>query len=304
MGAAPAGVEWIAVDWGTTNLRAWAMQGEQVLAAAAEPLGMGGLAKNQFEPALLKTVGGWLTEGSVTPVVACGMVGARQGWIEAPYVSVPSPPHSADAFCRAATSDTRVAVTIVHGMSQADPADVMRGEETQIAGLLALRPGFSGLACLPGTHTKWAVVADGAVQSFRTFMTGELYGLAVAQSVLRHSVAGPDGYDDAAFDEAVAEIAADPAGLAARLFSTRASGLLRGMAAPAARSRISGLLVGLEVAAMQAAWSNAPVVLIGASAVSASYRRALTLLGAPQTEVLEADLCSLAGLAAARKLIG
>ena len=137
------------------------------------------------------------------------MVGARQGWIEAPYAAVPGPPRRARAFARPEVRDPRLAVHVLHGLSQAEPADVMRGEETQIAGLIAREPGFDGVACLPGTHAKWAHVSAGEVVSFATFMTGELFALVAQSSVLRHSVAG-DGWSDADFAQAVEDTPLPP----------------------------------------------------------------------------------------------
>lgn len=303
MNASPAAVAWIAVDWGTTNLRAWAMAGDRVLDASARPLGMGALKREEFEPALLETVGGWLSDGRTVPVVACGMVGARQGWAEAPYVDTPSRPLDAARFVRVATADRRIAVTIIHGMCQIDPADVMRGEETQLAGLLALEPGFSGTACLPGTHSKWATLGRDRVAGFRTFMTGEIFALLSEQSILRHSVGNASEPDEGAFAEAVTESASAPGALAAWLFSTRAQGLLGTLRPAEALARISGLLVGMEVCAMRAAWIERPLVLIGAPALCGLYARALTLLGARPPALIDAERCTLAGLAAARRLL-
>lgn len=299
----PAAVEWIAVDWGTTNLRAWAMAGDRPVAAAAKPLGMGALKREEFEPALLGTIGDWLADSRTLPVVACGMVGARQGWAEAAYVRVPSRPLEAGRFARVAAADPRIAVTIVHGMSQTDPSDVMRGEETQLAGLLALEPGYSGTACLPGTHTKWATLDRDRVAGFRTFMTGELFALLRDQSILRHSVGDATEPDEEAFAEAVTEAAAAPGALAARLFATRARGLLGTLRPAEALARISGLLIGIEVGAMRAAWIDRPLMLVGAPALCGRYSRALTLLGARTPPIVDAETCTLAGLAAAHRLL-
>src|SRR5690606_10385291 len=115
--------------------------------------------------------------------------------------------------------------------------------------------------------------------------------------------ANEEATDAAAFDEAVTEIAADPAGLAARLFSTRAAGLLGERTAAQARGRISGLLVGLEVAAMRQQLDGAAVTLIGENALSGWYSRALSLLSAADARVLDAERCTIAGLAAAKRVL-
>ncbi len=285
---------WIAVDWGTSNLRVWAMGSGQILAHAESDKGMGKLAPDQFEAALLDLVASWL--GQRTLVLACGMVGARQGWVEAKYRAVPCTPTDPAGLTQVATTDPRLDVRIAPGLSQAKPADVMRGEETQLAGALALHPNFDGVFCLPGTHSKWAQVSAGEVVSFQTYMTGELFALLSTQSVLRHSLT-TEGWDDTAFDEGLSDALSRPDRIAARLFSLRAEGLLHGLTAPQARSRLSGLLIGIELAGAKPYWLGQQVKLIGAQTLAASYARALSRQGL-KADRLDATACTLAGLSA------
>lgn len=287
-------IDWVAVDWGTSNLRAWAMGADGVLADAQSDDGMGKLARDGFEPALLRLIGPWLGTG-VTPVVACGMVGSRQGWHEAPYRAVPCTPLDKAALVPVPTTDARIRVMVAPGLKQTAPADVMRGEETQIAGALALHPAFDGVLCLPGTHAKWAHISAGEVVSFQTFMTGELFALLSAQSVLRHGMAG-DGWEDAAFDTALSDAIARPEKIAARLFGLRAEGLIGGLAPAAAKSRLSGLLIGIELAAARPYWLGQAVNIIGAEGLAKSYARALQAQGIT-ARLLPATACTLAGLA-------
>lgn len=293
-------VDWIAVDWGTSNVRAWAMDADgQPLAAARSGDGMGGLKPEGFEAALLALVGPWLAPGRRTEVLACGMVGARQGWIEAPYGPVPGAPLPLDRpAVRPEVRDPRLAVRILPGLAQASPPDVMRGEETQIAGLLALRPGFDGVACLPGTHSKWAHLSAGEVVSFATFMTGELFSLLGTVSVLRHSLAG-DGWSEPDFLAALEEALSRPERLAALLFRLRAAGLLDGLTPDRARARLSGLLIGAELAAARPWWLGREVVVVGAGTLAGRYVSALALQGVPAVAE-DATRLTLAGLAAAR----
>lgn len=286
---------WIAVDWGTSNLRAWAMgvQGD-ILAEASSDEGMGKLARDQFEPALLRLIGSWLGAGPVA-IVACGMVGSRQGWCEAPYRTVPCTPLDPAAQVTAPTVDPRLRVRIAPGLKQISPADVMRGEETQIAGALRLMPDYEGIFCLPGTHSKWAHVSAGEVVSFQTFMTGEMFALLSEVSVLRHGMQGA-GWDESAFDAAVSDAISRPERLGARLFSLRAEGLIAGLSPQAARARLSGLLIGAELAAARPYWLGQKVTLVGAHKLSAAYARALHLQGV-EAQHLSANDCTLAGLA-------
>lgn len=286
--------DWIAVDWGTTNLRAFAMQGATVLARAGSDQGMGRLAVAEFEPALMALIDSWLSAGPV-PVIACGMVGSRQGWVEAPYRAVPCPPLGDDLT--AAPTSRGLSVRVVSGLSQAKPADVMRGEETQIAGFLALNPGWDGVLCLPGTHTKWAHLSAGEVVSFQTFMTGELYALISDRSVLRHSLGG-DGWDSQVFEQAVADAMGHPERLAARLFGLRADHLLHGTAAGATRAALSGLLIGAELAASRAYWLGQNLAILGMGDQARSYQAALRPQGI-EAMLVDTNKATLAGLTAA-----
>ncbi|PWR00793.1 2-keto-3-deoxy-galactonokinase [Meridianimarinicoccus roseus] len=295
----PVTADWIATDWGTSHLRVWAMSGRSHVAQAQSDQGMARLAPGGFEAALLALVAPWLGVGT-TRVVACGMVGARQGWVEAPYSAVPcaplpKPPVRADA------TDPRLAVWVVPGLKQAAPADVMRGEETQIAGFLALNTGFDGVLCLPGTHTKWAQVSAGEVVSFQSFMTGELFATLAAHSVLRHSVS-PDGWDDDAFADALDDALSRPERLAARLFTLRADALLNAADGRAARARLSGLLIGAELAAARPYWLGQPVAVIGEGAIAAPYVTALSRQGTAPVQA-DAGAMTRAGLIAAYRQI-
>jgi 2-dehydro-3-deoxygalactonokinase len=282
---------WIAVDWGTSNLRAWAMGPQGVVAEGQSDKGMGKLSPAEFEAALLELIGAWLT--GPTLVLACGMVGARQGWREAQYRAVPCTPTDPAALTKVDTQDTRLDLRIAPGLSQDKPGDVMRGEETQAEGALHLDPGFDGVLCHPGTHAKWIQISAGEIVSFQTFMTGELFALMSGQSVLRHSMG--EGWDAASFDDAVSDALSRPERVAARLFGIRAESLLHGLTPAAAKARLSGLLIGMELAGSRPYWLGQRVKLIGAEPLARNYARALAVQGIT-AERLDATACTLAGL--------
>lgn len=289
---------WIAADWGTSNLRVWGVDASGgVHWQATSECGMGGLERDEFEPALLALIADRLPAGRVTPVIICGMAGSRQGWAEAPYATTPCAPPNLNLATHAPVTDPRISVHILPGIRQMDPADVMRGEETQIAGLLAEDSDFDGVLCLPGTHTKWVRISAGEVVGFRTFMTGEIFSLLADHSVLRHSVATPE-WDDAAFDTAVTDAMARPENLGSDLFTLRASGLLHGTAPAPARARLSGLLIGAELQGARGYWLGQRVALIGSTALSALYAKALAAQGLP-AEIHDAETMTLRGLCAA-----
>ncbi len=290
--------DWIAVDWGTTHLRAWAMSNEgAVLASVTSDDGMSRLSSGGFEPALLKIISNWLVDGKTTPAVSCGMVGSRQGWVEASYQVAPCEPIASSPLARVQTTDTRIEFFVVPGIKQNSPADVMRGEETQIAGLLAQVPDFDGVACLPGTHTKWVRISAGEVVHFSTYLTGELFSLLSSQSVLRHSIA-QNGWDAGAFKDAVGDAITKPSAIAARLFSLRSEALISDLPPETARARLSGYLIGLELGSARQYWLGQKVVIIGEEKISDAYHVALVAQGwAP--EKFDAQLMTLAGISSA-----
>lgn len=275
--------EWIAADWGMTHLRLWAMRGAEVMDHRRSDQGADGLARADYPAILDRECAGWGT----APLVICGSAGAREGWVEAPYAPVPT---------QAALSAVQIPGRrgwIICGVSQTQPADAMRGEETQIAGLLAARPDFDGVVCLPGTQTKWARVSAGEICHFQSFLTGELFDLLSHRSVLRHSVGAPD--DMAAFDMAVQNALSQPHRAYGALFGLRADALLHGLSPGTAGARLSGTLIGWELAAAKPYWLGAQVVVIGAPALSGLYTRALSAQGVPAIAG-DADVTTLAGL--------
>ncbi|MDN3521820.1 2-dehydro-3-deoxygalactonokinase [Halomonas ramblicola] len=306
-------LSWVAVDWGSSNLRAWALDARgEVLARTDSDRGMLTLTPEAYEAELLRVIGDWLPATGRKPVRICGMAGARQGWREAAYLPVPT---RLDDLARGAVAppldDPRLEVALLPGLCQtAEGAfDVMRGEETQLAGLVAREPGFTGLACLPGTHAKWARLEAGAVTRFTTCLTGELYRLLARQSVLKHSIGDDDLMDPGcreAFLAAVHEIQAAPATYTARLFGLRAQDLLdTGLPTGEARgarlaARLSGLTIGLELAGMGDELGDeladaGPVTLIGNAALCERYALALEALGHTSRH-LDGEAAVLAGL--------
>lgn len=293
-------IEWIAVDWGTSNLRVWAMGPDgQIVKSSGSDKGMGVLQRDEFEAALLELINPYLTSGRALPVVCCGMAGSRQGWTEAAYQSVPCVPPNGLTATRVNTQDRRISVVILPGVKQSSPPDVMRGEETQIAGYVRLNPGFDGVLCLPGTHTKWAQVSAGEIASFQTYMTGELFALLSRQSVLRHSVA-TDDFDRPAFAAALDDAMARPQSLASHLFGVRAATLVADMSAAIASARLSGLLIGAELAAARPYWLGQNVAIIGADRVAELYRSGLASRGLDAT-MADVTSMTLSGLAAAHQ---
>jgi 2-dehydro-3-deoxygalactonokinase len=276
----------VALDWGSTRLRAWllgdhgAILAERQNASGASTLAGGAPA---FEQALAALVGDWLD--LALPVVACGMVGSAHGWREAPYVACPARLdglHEHLVRVSAAATTVHIAPGLIDDPAGGTP-DVMRGEETQVLGLVKVRPELGERACvvMPGTHSKWVQLTDGAVTGFRTRMTGETYALLRHQSVLARLMPAADS---AVHHEAFAagvRAARDAQGhdLLAQIFSVRTLGLTQRMPAAALSDHLSGLLIGHElVAGLRSA--DGPLALVGEPALCRRYALALDVLGA------------------------
>ena len=291
-------VDWIAVDWGTTHLRVWAMSSQdQVIAQASSDQGMGGLAPSQFEGALLKLIDPWLDNNSELTVIACGMVGSRQGWQEAPYAQFNKSMSSSAVWVK--TIDPRLRIAILPGVCQLAPPDVMRGEETQILGALTLEPNFEGMLCLPGTHTKWAKVKNGQLVNFKTCMTGEIFGLLSSSSVLSHSVSG-SVMDMPSFREGVLKVFSEPHSLSSNLFAIRAEDMLNQLDSTVSRAHLSGYLIGSELAGIFSEHSlTSETLLIGSEQLSELYETALDAIGKP-TRIISGEHCTLTGLVKAK----
>jgi len=198
-------------------------------------------------------------------------------------------------------SDTRLRIHIIAGLQQDNPADVMRGEETQIAGLLYGEPNFEGMVCLPGTHTKWVKIEGGRIVRFSTHLTGEMFSLLAEKSVLRHTVSST-GWDEKEFRCTFETALEKPDEISARLFSIRAEALIGDLQPEAARSRLSALLLALEFSAVRDGWQDQKVAIIGSDDLAKIYEQAFSTLGLSPV-LLDADALTLAGLSNAHSKI-
>jgi 2-dehydro-3-deoxygalactonokinase len=287
--------KWIAADWGTTHIRAWAIgEEDNVLAFRESNEGMKDLQQNQFEPVLLKLIESWLDDTKVTTVMACGMVGSKQGWVETPYLKTPCVPIDNQQLTIATTKDNRIKVNLVPGVMQNYSADIMRGEETQIAGFINNNPDFNGVVCLPGTHSKWVNVKEGQITSFKTFMTGELFDVISNHTLIRHSIS-IKGWDQAGFEAGIHEGFNNPGSIASDLFSLRAEFIVNDLDGDEARSTLSGLLLGVELSGSQSYWKNNNVTIIGSQIMSNNYHQGLKILGG-QSQLFSLETATLSGL--------
>ncbi len=267
----------IGLDWGTTRLRSYLYGADGgVLDSRSSPHGIRALPEGGFDAALADITAGWPR----CPRLACGMVGARGGWREMPYLDLPADVRGLAAALGRVDAADGEPVHLVPGLRNPARPDVMRGEETQILGALAAGTSVvDATFVLPGTHCKWVAVRNGRVVDFRTAMTGELFSLLLRHSILGAGIEPDAAHGHARFADGVrAARESGAAGGLSRLFTARAAMLADTLAPADVPGWLSGLLIGEEIrgAVAEGAFDlSAPVRLIGEAALCARYREAL-----------------------------
>lgn len=297
--AGPAAL--LACDWGTTNLRAWTLDAAgQVVGHKDFDLGVSKLKPGEAAQKFEREVQPQLDAVGL-PAILCGMVGSTLGWTVAPYAEAPAGLPEL-AGCLAAVAAHAAWIRIVPGVRCQGPLgapDVMRGEETQLLGWVALHPERARgrhVVCHPGTHAKWVLIEDGRIVRFVTAMTGELFAVLSRHSVLK----GEGDADDAAAFHAGLEAAGEGEALAARLFTARARVVGGDAPAETTPAYLSGLLIGAEAAAMPSELGAAPadtLAVIGDLELGRLYQRALQRLGR-RSELFDGELAAQRGLLA------
>lgn len=321
---APAGsATVIGLDWGTSNLRAFRLaQDGSVQSARQRPWGILSLPPltadapqddrdARFRLALQDIAGDWLADSPDARLLACGMVGSAQGWIEAEYLPIPADPAALAGAGSELAIDGARTLHVVPGLSKDLPGaapDVMRGEETQIVGALHIDPGLrNALFVMPGTHSKWVRIDDRRITDFCTFMTGELFSVLEKHSILGR-LFGDSPAPDAAppLAEASRYVAdegflrgidlarsSEPGDLARQLFSVRSLGLVRKVPGESLRELLSGLLVGHEIVSGSRVLgggepaSTRPLILIGEAVLCERYRLAFARIGRRVERIIE-----------------
>ena len=285
------------VDWGTSRFRLWIMAADgAILGHDHSSEGMVYCAEAGFKPVLEAHLAKIGAPASL-PVLICGMAGARQGWMEAPYLHTPT--SLRDLFSSATViADEQRDIRILPGLAQViiDAPNVMRGEETLLLG--AVDEAFSGVVCMPGTHCKWVSLEAGIVNRFQTFMTGELYSVMSQQSILVHAIeAGAIvTAGSAAFQLALRTALSKPSMVLSQLFSVRAAQLLDFEMKSAGAAHLSGLLIGAEVATMISAYGPQPIVtLVSAGPLCDLYAEALNQAGVT-FKLIDAEKAARTGL--------
>lgn len=269
----------VAIDWGTSSLRGALLDaGGKVLEERSDARGILKMPQGGFPAVFEALFGDWMRLDGARCLIS-GMAGSKQGWVEAPYCACPA--GRVEAGRSIIDIDVRPGsrISIVPGLSDEHDGvpDVMRGEEVQIFGAMALMDVDEGVFVLPGTHNKWATVKKGRVTGFRTFMTGEFYALLSQHSILARTLDADAPLDEAAFLDGVTR-SENGHGLLHNAFGARTLALFERMATQELSSYLSGLLIGEELRT-QSLQGAGEVVLIGSSALTQRYALALRATG-------------------------
>jgi len=285
----PATPSLIALDWGTSSLRAYLLDDTgTVLDSRAEPRGIMQVRDGNFSAVFSEVTANWPPVTSI----AAGMIGSANGWVETPYCEAPA---GAEELAASLIRVPDSGLHIVPGVAtDGENPNVMRGEETQIIGALQLHPELASrsLLVLPGTHSKWVQVVNGRIVDTTTFITGELFAVLREHSILGRNPASDSSYDDA-FSRGVLAAQASSQGIAPLLFSVRSLVLTQRLAAGASLEYLSGLLIGDEVRCGLMDGAR-PDALIGDAALCERYLTTLQLFD--ETDVTVIDGAAQAGL--------
>jgi 2-dehydro-3-deoxygalactonokinase len=271
----------VCIDWGTSSFRAYLVKSDGTIIERSESArGILTVAKGEHEALLAQIIGGWLSVGAL-PILMSGMIGARQGWLEAPYAQCPAGLQEIAAAMATIETRTLGAIGLVPGVCAFDrdgAPDVMRGEETQILGALAAMNRNDGTFVLPGTHSKWARVEAGRIISFSTYMTGEVFAALKDHTILGRLMEAASE-DDAGFGEGVRAAARleRPGDLLHAIFMTRTLGLFDRLKPGQLSDYLSGLLIGAEL--LSGAQGAQEAIVIGSPALTARYCAAGNILG-------------------------
>lgn len=277
--------DFIGIDWGTTRIRAWAMtRAGEVLAESKADEGLLTATELGFETVLQRHLD-ILGTPHGTPIMMCGMVGSRQGWVEAAYARAPAPlDHIAAQAVSVpfAHADARIMPGVA--LYDALAPDVMRGEETQLMGIdPALLQGPT-LVAMPGTHAKWVRMEDRNLSNFATWLTGEMYSIFATQSILKHAIQGEQDHvsvENPVFQAWVQRALTGEGGVMGEVFKIRAATLLNNMSAVDAAAALSGYMIGNEVrdAKRRFARDVDRALMVGSGTIGALYCFALEEAG-------------------------
>jgi 2-dehydro-3-deoxygalactonokinase len=292
-------IEWLIIDWGSTNFRAFAMDNKGNLVDKIDhKLGLLQITDGKFAPSLQQILSDWLGAFQSFPIVMAGMVGSAQGWIPVPYITTPVNINNLGEQASSFILPWGAQATIIPGVSYSDASgnkDVMRGEEVQLFGLIKMINETNATALFPGTHSKHIEFSNNQLNQFSTYMTGELFSILSAQSILGRDLPKQKP-SESAFYKGVIE--SNTNNLTHQLFMTRTHRLFGDIEESAILDYLSGLLIGYETREIQAKH----VYLVGSEKLSTRYQVACQALSI-NTTFINGDDAFLAGMLEIIKVI-
>lgn len=298
MNAFSAVPEWIVIDWGTTNFRAFLMDSNnQCLDRIERETGLLNVKDRAFEQVLHTNIKPWLEQNATLPIFMAGMIGSKQGWHEASYIETPVYLETLGDTCLSFETQWGSTVRIVPGVCHhvdKNKFDVMRGEEVQILGLIQLGYQQDCFAILPGTHSKHAHISGRELSSFSTFMTGEFFALLSEHSILgknlRKQLSSPSAFKKGVHDGCNGN-------LMNTAFMARTNRLFDQLEESEVHDYLSGLLIGKEVSGI-----DTTCYVISSEKLGERYAMACQLLDKPAT-IINGDDCFIAGMTALKEQI-
>ena len=284
-------IDWIAIDWGTTNFRAWLIKDNKILKEINKPHGIKNISDKNFEKILINNIKlPKIIDGKIK-IISCGMIGSKQGWFDTGYDKNFN--SKRNNLVKIKTKNKNLDFYIVKGLCQSNPYDVIRGEETQILGYLQNNKTFSGFICLPGTHSKWIKFTRGQLIKFKTYMTGELFEIISRNSILKHSITEKN-INTSIFKKSVIISQKKNFNPFHFLFEFRSRTLLtKKKYYP--KSELLGFLIGNEIKSNIDNIKNSRVIIIGSSYNSKLYSKAMQILKINNT-IVDSKKITIAGL--------
>lgn len=289
----------IVLDWGSTNIRAFLCTNEQVQEVKKSHEGVTVFHGADCEGVFERLCGPWLEEYGPMKTVMAGMVGSVNGWIDAPYLPCPTDLGALASKLCPVPNQRNLSIHVIPGLcvKAADNCNVMRGEETQLAGVIQQGQGKYKLCIMPGTHCKWVAINGSTVETFRTAMTGELHSILMQYSLV--GLGTPQQEQDPTIFTQALERGLHENNVMAHLFEVRAGRILGQIPAHLAGECLSGLLIGAEVASMlrlfQISQSEDPVAIVANPFLAQRYSQALEMVGI-KSQSLDGDQCFLQGV--------
>ncbi|WP_417624285.1 2-dehydro-3-deoxygalactonokinase [Paremcibacter congregatus] len=288
---------YICADWGSSNLRAYLVDDTGAV-LEQRSLNQGILVcKGNFKATIHRLCHGWLLNFPQAPLYLCGMIGSREGWVDAGYLDTPADiTRLAERLVAVPGLDHPAWIVpgIRHYSENRKSVDLMRGEETQILGAMQRHDVKNGIFVLPGTHSKWSDIQDGHLTRFKTYMTGEMFNIIKEHSILHYSIDDTVPTLNNAFFEGVTQ-AVNGSSLLNQIFMVRATDVMALKPRNEQSSYLSGILIGQEIHHALTSYGGKPIYLIGSGSLATLYHGALKHLEY-DAEQISGDIAARLGL--------